>query len=330
MVSRVPFESRSELGAGPRSVRVHRRAVLQALAGAGVAWGMPGGVRSVRAQGALALTPLRAGLFLVMGAGGNVVLDTSGDGLVLVDSGSAEHADDLAGLIATHGGGAAVRMLLNTHWHLEHTGGNELVGRGATIAAHESTRLWMSTKLYVEWEDRHYEPRAAEALPNETFYSSDPQPLIIENGGSRIEYAHLPEAHTDGDIYVRFPEANVIVAGGTLTTGRYPILDYITGGWIGGLIDATRTLIDLSDADSLIVPDVGAPQRRADLEAQRTMLETVRERIEAIALEGRGVEDMIAAGITREFDERYGSNSELFISNAYESMWWSRLRGIVA
>jgi hypothetical protein len=86
----------------------------------------------------------------------------------------------------------------------------------------------------------------------------------------------------------------------------------------------------MMDAETLVVPDIGPPQRRADLEAQVKMLSTVRERIEAIALEGRGLEDMIAAGITKEFDERYGKDSEQFIVNAYEGMWWNRLRGIVA
>ena len=112
-------------------------------------------------------------------------------------------------------------------------------------------------------------------------------------------------AHTDGDIYVAFPEHNVIVAGGVVTADEYPILDYITGGWIGGMVEATQKLIAMSDAETLIVPASGPPRRRADLEMQFEMLETVRKRIEAIALEGRGVEDMIAEEITKEFDARY-------------------------
>jgi hypothetical protein len=129
---------------------------------------------------------------------------------------------------------------------------------------------------------------------------------------------------------VRFPERNVIVAGGAVTVGSYPVLDYVTGGWIGGMVDATNQLLGMMDDETLVVPDVGPVQRRADLETQVKMLSTVRERIEAIALEGRGVDDMIAAKITAEFDERYGADSEQFIANAYEGMWWNRLRGIVA
>jgi hypothetical protein len=108
------------------------------------------------------------------------------------------------------------------------------------------------------------------------------------------------------------------------------VLDYITGGWIGGMADATTKLLGMMDAETLVVPDLGPVQRRADLEAQVKMLQTVRERIEAIALQGRGVEDMVAEAITKEFDARYTGDPAKFIELAYESMWWSRLRGIVA
>jgi glyoxylase-like metal-dependent hydrolase (beta-lactamase superfamily II) len=310
----------------------YRRRVLKALAGgAAVASCARWGAVWADNDDELAATALRGSLMLVTGAGGNVVLSSSPEGLIQVDSGSPARAQDLARLVAERANSPAVRTLFNTHWHLDHTGGNEAVApSGTPIVAHENTRLWMSTKFYVEWEDRYYQRRPQAAWPNKTFFSSDPQPLFVDVGKTRVEYGHLPEAHTDGDIYVRFPELNVIVAGGAATAARYPVLDYITGGWIGGLADATKKLIALCDAETLVVPDAGPVQRRADLEAQRTMLETVRERIETIALQGRGVQDMITEGITKEFDTRYAGDSKLFISNAYEGLWWSRLRGIVA
>ena len=310
-----------------------RRGVLKALASGAVLAATSDVWRAARAadDDSLAVEALRGGLSLITGAGGNVVLLATPEGAVQVDSGSSARSNDLAKLVAERLGSSPARTLFNTHWHLDHTGGNEAAApSGTPIVAHENTRLWMSTKFYVEWEDRYYRPRPKAAWPNKTFFSSDPQPLSIDVGKARVEYGHLPEAHTDGDIYVRFPEQNVIVAGGTVTAGRYPVLDYITGGWIGGLADATKKLIALCDAETLVVPDVGRVQKRADLEAQRDMLETVRQRIEAIALQGRGVQDMIAEGITKEFDARYAGDSKLFISNAYEGLWWSRLRGIVA
>jgi glyoxylase-like metal-dependent hydrolase (beta-lactamase superfamily II) len=313
-------------------VIANRRDFLHALGGAGAALALgAGGVRLVRAQAALSVTPLRDGLALICGAGGNVVLATGGDGLVAVDSGIAARAQSLKNLVTERFGGAPLAVLLNTHWHVEHTGGNEtLAASGTQIVAHESTRLWMSTKIYDERENRYYMPRVSAALPNATFFTHEHQPLEVGSGAAKALYAQLPEAHTDGDIYVFFPEHNVLVAGGAATAGRYPHLDYRTGGWIGGLADATRKLVDLADADTLIVPDEGPPQRRADLEAQAQMLSAVRERIEAIALQGRGVEDMIAERITADFDERYAGDAARFIEDAYEGLWWNRLRGIVA
>jgi glyoxylase-like metal-dependent hydrolase (beta-lactamase superfamily II) len=318
-------------------MRPNRREFLGLLGSAGIGLAAAGGpLAAARAQrvadGSLSLTEIRDGLGVVTGAGGNVVVAPSVSGLLVVDSGSVERAASLAELLDRRFGGLPVEVLFNTHWHLDHTGGNDRLveRRPTTIIAHENTRLWMSTEFDVEWENRHYERRAPAARPNRTFFSSDPQPLTLELDGEEVSYGHLLEAHTDGDVYVRFPRRNVIVAGGVVTAGRYPILDYITGGWIGGMADATSKLLAMADAATVIVPDVGPLQRRSDLEAQLTMLTTVRERIEAIALEGRGVEDMIAAGITQEFDERYGEGSAQFIANAYEGMWWSRLRGIVA
>jgi glyoxylase-like metal-dependent hydrolase (beta-lactamase superfamily II) len=315
-----------------------RRQFLRQLGGTTLALAGCGAVAGrARAQAsaapALQLTDLGGGLGVITGAGGNVVVRSAPEGLLLVDSGAPPSAAALVRFLADRFAGAPVNVLFNTHWHLDNTGGNDALtaGRRAlTILAHENTRLWMSTEFDVEWEEKHYERREPAARPNKTFYTSDRQPLAIEFGGAEVSYGHLLEAHTDGDIYVRFPDRNVIVAGGAVSAGRYPVLDFSTGGWIGGMVDATNKLLAMADAETLIVPEAGRVQRRSDLEAQVTMLSTVRERIEAIALQGRGVEDMIAEKITKEFDERYGSASTQFISNAYESMWWSRLRGIVA
>ena len=320
---------------GPRTCRKpfrSRREFLAACGGvAGVGLcGLPRFVRGQDAAAAAELEFLDDGLALITGAGGNIVVLDSTEELLLIDTGSPAHSDAVRDLLDEHFPARPVRKVFNTHWHLEHSGGNEALGADAdAIIAHENTRLWMSTTFYVEWEDRRYFPRQRSGLPNTTFFASDPQPLEIDFGGQRIVYAQLPQAHTDGDIYVHLPQRNVLIAGGVISQGRYPIIDYITGGWIGGLAEATRTLIGLADERTRIVPATGAPVTVAELQDQVTMLETVRERIEAIALQGLGVDDMIEARITAEFDARYG-DPELFIRNAYQGMWWNRLRGIVA
>jgi glyoxylase-like metal-dependent hydrolase (beta-lactamase superfamily II) len=310
-----------------------RREFVRSLAGAAAAAALAGERRVARAQTAeLTAAELRGGLVLIRGAGGNVVARAHDGALLLVDSGSAATVAALRALLAERFDGVSLEVLFNTHWHLDHTGGNEAFAAAGipTIIAHENTRLWMSTEFDVEWEGRHYERRPRACWPNRTFFTSDRQPLTIEFGGEQVKYGHLLEAHTDGDVYVQFPDRNIIVAGGAVTAGRYPVLDYITGGWIGGMVDSTTKLLGMMDAETLVIPDVGPAQRRADLEAQVKMLSTVRERIEAIALQGRGIEDMLAENITAEFDERYGADSTQFVENAYQSMWWNRLRGIVA
>jgi len=273
---------------------------------------------------------LEDGLALITGAGGNIVVLEGSAGLTLIDTGSPSASASVRELLAEHFPGRRIVNIFNTHWHPEHTGGNEVLGAEAeSIIAHENTRLWMNTTFYVAWEDKRYFPRPPAALPNKTFFASDRQPLEIDAGGQRIVYAQLQQAHTDGDIFVHLPERNLLIAGGVVSRGQYPVIDYITGGWIGGLADGAQRLIGLADAGTRIVPDQGAPVTAADVEDQVSMLQTVRERIEEIALQGLGIDDMIEARITEEFDARYG-NPELFIRNAYQGMWWNRLRGIVA
>jgi len=269
------------------------------------------------------------GLVRISGVGGNALLYKGADGAALVDSGSPEDASALAKYVNESLGGAPVDVLFNTHWHTEHTGANETFGReGARIVAHENTRLWMSTEYYVDWQDRTYGPRPAAALPTETFFSSDPQPIALDIGGERIEYGHLREAHTDGDIYVFFRDRNVIATGDVVTAGAYPILDYATGGWIGGLMDATRKLIELGNADTIFVPGTGAAQSRDHLERQYEMVAAVRERVETMMRQGKSAEEMLAAGVTAEFDSAWGQNRARFIANVYGGLWWQgRLDG---
>ncbi len=254
-----------------------------------------------------------SGISLITGFGGNVLVAPDGDSLVLVDSGVEDRAGELASLVSHRFGKRPVHTLFNTHWHVCHTGGNEVFAKsGAKIVAHKFTRQWMGTEVYINWQDRTYEPRAPMALPTETFTDSGEMPF----GKGRIEYGHLPRAHTDGDIYVFFPEDNVVVAGGVVSAGQYPVLDYVTGGWIGELIGATETLLDMTDAKTRIIPGHGPVQTRDNLQAEHDMLVTVLERIDGMRSKGKSVEEMLAAGVTKEFDAAWGDPT-LFVTNVY-------------
>lgn len=309
----------------------HRRQFLKAIGQAACLAGVAGAFGVRDAHGQSVLHPVRDGLWRVETSSAGVVVLETDDGLVMVDSGTAERAPELAALLDERFA-RPVRFLFNTRWHPDHTGGNDVFGdRGAQIIAHENTRLWMSQGVYVDWQQKTYASRPSHALPTATFYAHEPQPIALDAGGRRIAYAHLKQARSDGDIYVHFRDLDVIAAGAVVTGYEYPALDYVTGGWIGGLVEATTTLEALAGDDTLIVPARGAPLRREDLAAQRVMLETVRQRIEMLALEGRGASEIAAAGITAEFDTRWHGDAAQFIKTAYEGLWWGdRLRGRVA
>jgi cyclase len=283
--------------------------------------------RARSATGELGLVRLSGRVAVITGAGTNVVVLETPDGLALVDSGAPAYAEALLDFIDESFDRAPIRVLFNTHWHVDHTGANEGVARrGAAIVAHENTRLWMGTEYYVEWEKKNYTPRPDAALPTETFYSSDPQPLTYTLGGYAIEYAHLPEAHTDGDIYVRFADDDVIAVGDVLAVSAFPLFDYSTGGWIGGCQDATRRLLELAGPGTAIVAGAGAPQQRAALEAQQELLETFSERFRVGMNLGKGADEMLAEGITEGYESL--PDPERFVHNTYNGLWWGgRVRG---
>jgi glyoxylase-like metal-dependent hydrolase (beta-lactamase superfamily II) len=297
---------------------IHRRDLLAAAAGALAAGALPRLGRADEARPDLEVADLGGGLFQVEGAGANVVVALGGtDGLLLVDGGSAERSADLAALLAERWPGERVGVLFNTNWRPEHTGANEMFGAaGAKIMAHENTKLWLGGDFRVEWEDRRYRPRPSAALPTATFYTSGK----VEHGGREVEYLHLARAHTDGDVCVLFRDANVLAASDLLSIGRYPIVDYATGGWIGGLEEATRSLLTVVDADTRIVPAVGPAGRRADLEAQLELCAAVRQRVAEAFRQGMSFADFVAARPTREFDAQWGDPSQ-FLPLVYKGGW---------
>jgi glyoxylase-like metal-dependent hydrolase (beta-lactamase superfamily II) len=256
-------------------------------------------------------------LTLVSGAGGNVVVLDGSEGLLLVNGSLPERAADLLRFLSEQFKGKRVAAVFNTDWHLEHTGSNDAFRKsGAKILAHENTKLWIGADFYSDWEQKRYKPRPAEAFPTETFYTNGK----MNFGTEPVEYGYMMQAHTDGDIYVFFPQQNVLVAGDVLSVGRYPILDYVTGGWIGGLQNANQALLKVATAETKIVPGSGPVQNRADLQAQTDMCSAMRDRLVKLMRQGMGPQDMIAAAPSKDFDAKWG-NPELFIKNAYRGMW---------
>ena len=286
-----------------------------ALAGA---WAAACGPTRAAAAAAPApgVTALGPRLALLRGYGGNVTLLTGPAGPLLVDGGSAPHAAALLSAVTAHSGARQVPVLFNSHWHPEQTGANERLGRaGARIIAHENTKLWLSSDFESPWQKRHYTPVPRAALPNDTFYTTG----SLVHGGERVDYGYVLQAHTDSDIWVFFRDANVLVASDLLAVASYPVLDYVTLGWIGGMVTANRALLDLANADTRIVPGLGPVQTREDLKGQLDMLLVLQERLYTLLRDGRSADEMLAAHPTREYDARCG-DPELFIRNAFRGM----------
>ena len=291
--------------------QLDRRQFLGALAGAA-------GACLCRAQSApLAATKLTDNFIHITGAGSNVLAVVGSDGVLLVDGGSKEHSAELLKLVAEQSGGKPVQTLFNTHWHVDHTGSNETLGKaGAKIVASEYNKQWLGTEIDVGWQKKTYEPYPKAALPTQSFYTSGKMTF----GKEPVEYALMPQAHTDGDIYIFFPGPNILVAGDVVSVGSYPILDYTTGGWIGGMANAQKTLLQLGNADTRIIPGTGPVQTRADLQALNEMCTTLRGRFTDLMKKGMGPKEMIAAKPTKEYDAKWG-DPELFIANAYRGLW---------
>jgi cyclase len=269
------------------------------------------------ARSAITAARLSDNLIELIGAGCNVVVVTGPDRVAMVNGGLRERSADLLKAVAEQTGGKRVEALFNTDWHPEFTGSNEILGKASTkIIAHENTKQYLGVELFVDWQNRTYQPLPPQALPNQTFYTSGKMTF----GAERIEYGHLGQAHTDGAIYVFFPGSNVLMTGDALTVGKYPIADYTAGGWLGGLIAANKTLLAMANAETRIVPGVGPIQTRADLQAQHDMLAAMLDRFVKMMKQGMGPEDILAAAPTREFDGKWGS-PDLFVTTAYRGMW---------
>lgn len=264
----------------------------------------------------LSVASLGGGLWLISGGGGNVVVFDSPAGVLLVDGGSPGRSGDVLKQVRALTGKPQVHTLFNTHWHWDQTGSNPALGNaGARIIAHENTRLWLSTDVDSKWEQRLYQRLPPKAQPNQTFYTTG----MLEFGSERIEYGQLGQAHTDGDIFVHFRNADVLVVGDVLAVGRYPIIDYCTGGWIGGMVTAAETLLTRCGPNTRLIPGLGAVQTGADLTAQHAMLNDLKQKLSRLLAQGMSVQDMIDAKPTRDYDAKWG-DPKLFIANVWPGL----------
>jgi cyclase len=264
-------------------------------------------------------TKLSPTLVLLSGNGGNVVLVVGRNGLMMVDGGLPENAAAMLKAVAgvdSH----PVTTVFNTHWHFDHIGCNETLGKmGAKIIAHENTRKHLSETVTLEAFGRTFEPLQPQGRPVETFATSGKMTFERE----AIEYVHVDPAHTDGDAFVHFTGPNVLHTGDLLFKDAYPVIDYSTGGWLGGMAAACDVMAKVCNAQTRVIPGHGTMATRADLMASRDMMRTVQERLMPMVKEGRTVDDVVKAAPTKDLDDKWGKGfmtPENFTRAAYTSL----------
>lgn len=297
-----------------------RRDVLQGIAGAAGSLWLPGafGDEDVDLAAPLTVSRLNERVAVIAGAGGNIVAVRGSGGLAAVDGGVAPRAGEVRRLVLRETGAPRIDVLFNTHWHPAHTGLNAVAGEaGAKIVAHENTRLWLGTVFQRPWDAEPFRPLPAPARPNDTFYTTG----SLAFGDQPIEYGYLLQSHTDGDIYVHFPEEKVLTTGGIVSSNGWPLVDWWTGGWILGLVDGLDVLIDVASDDTTIVPGSGPTISRADLVAQREMYLAIYDRLIEMFYEARSPAEAVEAKPTAEFHPEWGDPS-LFVTRAFQSIWY--------
>jgi glyoxylase-like metal-dependent hydrolase (beta-lactamase superfamily II) len=246
--------------------------------------------------------PLRNGLSVLMGSGGNIVVLPGRDGKLSIDSGFATSQTQMAAALEALSA-EPLRHLINTHWHYDHTDGNEWMhGAGATIVAHEKTLGRMSSSQEIPAFDAMLPPSPAGALPTVVFATTH----TMELNGEKIRLERYTPAHTDTDISVFLSGANVLHTGDTWFNGYYPFIDYNSGGNINGLLAAAAENLKLTDAQTMVVPGHGAVGDRSSLLAFQEMLTAIRDQVAALKQSGASLEAVIAAKPTAKFDEKWG------------------------
>ena len=245
---------------------------------------------------------LAPGLYSLFGAGGNMALLTGPDGAVLVDDQFAPLAPKIRAAIALLTD-RPVRFVVNTHWHFDHSGGNEAFGgTGSIIVAHDNTLKRMSTRQLIDLFKVETPPAPKSALPVITFGED----LKLHLNGQDIEALHVKNAHTDTDVLLFFQPANVIHSGDVFVNGNYPFIDMGSGGSIDGVLLACSTLLARSDDKTQIIPGHGPMARRSDLDSYCGMLTTIRTRVVAAIRAGKTLQQTQDAKPSAEFDMKYG------------------------
>lgn len=257
------------------------------------------------------------GVWMLTGAGGNLGVSAGEDGVVLIDDQYAPLTDRILAAIRTISA-KPVRFLINTHWHGDHTGGNENLGKaGVLIFAHENVRRRMSVEQLSAFFKRTTPASPAAALPVVTFTDS----VTFHLNGDEIEAFHVPPAHTDGDTVIVFRKADVVHTGDLFFNGLYPFIDLESGGSVEGVVVAADRIYALCDAKTKLIPGHGPVATPAGLKAYRDMVAGSYAAVKALVAQGKTKDEAVAAKPTAAWDEKWG---KAFLKpEAWVSILWT-------
>lgn len=261
-------------------------------------------------------TSLGGDFTLLTGAGCNVVALKGPQGSLLVDGGLAASSKALLRAVQKATKNRKVATLINTHWHPAQTGSNEAVGKGGgTLIAHEVTAKYLARAVASADYDGLYGPLPPVARPTQTTRKDG----TLEFAGQPVRYGYLPAAHTNGDLYIHFPDSNLLVTGGPVTSESWPLLDYRNGAWLGGLVRAHETLAALVRPDTRVVPAHGRLLTGAELQAQHRLYADFHERMVVFQNKGYDSGDCLAQRPLKEHEAQFGDASA-FIVGAFHSL----------
>lgn len=240
--------------------------------------------------------------YMLTGAGGNIGLSVGEDAVFVIDDQFAPLTPKITAAIAQVTS-KPVRFVLNTHWHYDHTGGNENLGKaGAVIVAHHNVRKRMSTDQVIDFINLKSKPEPKDALPVLTF-SSD---MSFHINGEEVRAIHMPAAHTDGDAVVHFTKSDVVHMGDIYFNGFYPFIDAESGGSADGVVAACDKVLAFATDRTRIIPGHGPLSNAAELRAYRDLVATVAARVKAMVAQGKTLEEIKAAKVSADFDEKWG------------------------
>jgi cyclase len=264
-------------------------------------------------------TDLGDHVYMLEGQGGNITVAVAKDGIIMVDGEYAPLHDKIKAAIATVSN-QPIKYLIDTHFHGDHTGGNEPFAKdGVTIVSEVNVKNRLAAGTTNGLTGVQTPPAPPAALPSKTYTGS----FKIRLNGRVADLKHIANAHTDGDTYIWFKTANVLSTGDTFTNGRYPNIDFANGGNIKGMIAATDAYLKLTNAKTRIVPGHGPIADKAALTEYRTMLVTARDRMAKLVKEGKSEDDVIAAKPFADLDAKWAPTelaARNFVRVVYHSL----------